>query len=95
MTTPSKRDSEHFSKRGPRKMPLSTPHNITNLCKIQPTTNSFFIEPHPTSASAHLLSTCFRFFVNHLHQAAAPDNFISGTSVSISPPSPNNQQNTL
>jgi hypothetical protein len=75
-------------------MSLSTRRNITNLCKIQPTTNSFFIEPDPTSASALLLSIRLRFFVNRLHQAAAPDNFISGTSVPISPPTPNNQQIT-
>jgi hypothetical protein len=48
---------------------LPAPHNITNVCKIQSTTNSFLIEPDATSASALLLSIRLRFIVNRLHQA--------------------------
>jgi hypothetical protein len=56
----------------PRAMPLPHSlqhHNITNLCKVQSTTNSFFIQRDPTSASALLPSIRLRFLVNRLHQA--------------------------
>jgi hypothetical protein len=100
MAAPSKRDSGHFSKRGPRSMPFA--HSSQNH-KIKTSQTCAKFNRPPTASLSNQTQHLHQFysyrFVSDSSsivsvKQAAPDNFISDHTIPISPPSPKNRQIT-